>query len=198
MLKSIAKHAMLAVAPQATTTLISARARAHSHRLVRDWGLLDLNRRLIERFGSRVQSGPFCGMSLSEPTQREHLGPFLLGTYEAELHPWIEQALRQQYRAVLDIGAKFGYYAVGLARQCAIPVSSRSIQTRGHDARRVRWRRSTRRATYPCPPIVRRGGSIATSTRQSGDFRLRGLRSRVVPGGTHSGSGLSDADHRGP
>jgi len=116
LLKSIAKHAMLAVAPQATTALISARARAHSHRLVRDWGLLELNRRLIERFGSRVQSGPFRGLSLSELTRREHLGPFLLGTYEAELHPWIEQALRQQYEAVLDIGAKFGYYAVGLAR----------------------------------------------------------------------------------
>jgi ribosomal protein L11 methylase PrmA len=63
-----------------------------------------------------VLSGPFRGMSLSELTRREHLGPFLLGTYEAELHPWIEQVSDRQYPAVLDIGAKFGYYAVGLAR----------------------------------------------------------------------------------
>jgi len=115
-LKSIAKHALLAVAPEATTALISARARAHSHRLVRQWGLLELNRKLIERFGPYVQSGPFRGMSLSELTRREHLGPFLLGTYEAELRPWMEEALGQQYRTVLDVGAKFGYYAVGLAR----------------------------------------------------------------------------------
>ena len=107
---------MQAVAPQTTTTILSARARAHSHRLVRHWGLLELNQRLIEHLGSQVQSGPFRGMALSELTRCEHLGPFLLGTYEAELHPWIARVLGQRYREILDIGAKFGYYAVGFAR----------------------------------------------------------------------------------
>jgi ribosomal protein L11 methylase PrmA len=48
---------------------------------------------------------------------QEHLGPFLLGTYEAELHPWWEEILRWPFTQIVDIGSKFGYYSVGLARR---------------------------------------------------------------------------------
>jgi hypothetical protein len=115
-LKSLLKKALYSVAPETTTALLSARARAHSHRLVREWGLGTLTHKLIERFGPTVQSGPFRGLTLTPMTHSEHLGPFLLGTYEAELHPWFEDVGRGTYSQLLDVGAKFGYYAVGLAR----------------------------------------------------------------------------------
>lgn len=114
-MKSLLKRAAFSVAPQTMTALISARARAHSHKLVEEWGLADLNRRLIDTLGASVQSGPFAGMILSPMTWKEHLGPYLLGTYEAELHPWFAQVLGEPFDTVVDVGSKFGYYAVGVA-----------------------------------------------------------------------------------
>jgi hypothetical protein len=113
--KMLAKWAMTAVAPQTATVIMSARARAHSQRLARQWGLIDLNRRLVSHLGAVVQAGPFRGMALTPMTHDEHLGPYLLGTYESELHPWIEHLTGRRFRQVLDVGSKFGYYAVGLA-----------------------------------------------------------------------------------
>jgi hypothetical protein len=85
--------------------------------------LLDLNRKLADYFGPTVQAGPFRGMTLSPMTHQEALGPFLLGTYEAELHPWLERIVHGRFAHVLDVGAKFGYYAVGLARRMSgVPV----------------------------------------------------------------------------
>lgn len=115
-LKAMIKRALFAVAPRTATAIQSARARAHSHRLVREWGLVDLNRKLVDRLGPAVVGGPFRGMVLAPMSHREHLGPFLLGTYEHELHPWLEAVRAGRYSQVLDVGAKFGYYAVGFAR----------------------------------------------------------------------------------
>jgi hypothetical protein len=121
--KQLIKRVLHAVAPQTTTAVLSARARAGSHRLYEEWGLQRLNRKLIERFGSVVQAGPFRGMVLSPMTHREHLGPFLLGTYESELHPWLEAVMTRGCSQILDVGAKFGYYAVGLSRRMpGVPV----------------------------------------------------------------------------
>lgn len=121
--KKLVKRALTAIAPETATAVLSARARAHSHRLIRDWGLLDVNRKLVGHFGPAVQAGPLRGMILSPMTHREHLGPFLLGTYEAEIHPWLEAAAAGRFGQVLDVGAKFGYYAVGLSRRLpGVPV----------------------------------------------------------------------------
>jgi methylase of polypeptide subunit release factors len=45
------------------------------------------------------------------------LFPKLLGSYERELHPWIERICRGQYTEIIDVGCAEGYYAVGLARR---------------------------------------------------------------------------------
>jgi hypothetical protein len=84
--------------------------------MVEKWGLVDLNARLLENLGNRVISGPFQGVALSSMTRKEHLGPFLLGTYEVELHPWWEEIFGHSFSQIIDVGSKFGYYAVGLAR----------------------------------------------------------------------------------
>jgi hypothetical protein len=41
--------------------------------------------------------------------------PKLVGTYESELHTWIEDLSTRGYEVVLNIGCAEGYYAVGLA-----------------------------------------------------------------------------------
>lgn len=117
MLKAAIKKMLFAVAPTRAARIFSARARVTSHRAVRSWGCLDVNRKLIDHFGSSVQAGPFRGLELGPMSALEQVGPFLLGTYESELAPAWEVILRGSYRQILDVGAKFGYYAVGLARR---------------------------------------------------------------------------------
>lgn len=115
-IKKTLKALLFAIAPQSAVALFSARARAHSHRVVESWGCLEINQQLIAKFGEVVQSGHFSGLVLSPMTRREHLGPFLLGTYESELDNAWEVILRGRYSQIIDVGAKFGYYAIGLAR----------------------------------------------------------------------------------
>lgn len=105
------------VAPGPFLALTSARHRAHAQRLFARWGCLDLNRTLIARFGPRVLTGPFAGLALTPLTHRDHIGPYLLGTYEHELHGAWEEILARSYSCVVDVGSRFGYYAVGLARR---------------------------------------------------------------------------------
>lgn len=64
-----------------------------------------------------VLSGPFKGMKYGSVISQCSLHyPKLLGTYESELHPWIQQVSDCSYEVVVDVGAAEGYYAVGFAR----------------------------------------------------------------------------------
>jgi len=82
------------------------------------------------RTDGRIWSGPFSGMrwtlegrARSQPrtTQNSPLHnarihiPKLLGIYERELNPYIEQACALDFPLIVDIGAAEGYYAVGMA-----------------------------------------------------------------------------------
>ena len=116
-MKAMLKKALFAVAPQWMTAQISARARAHSHRLFETWGCKALGEKLVQHLGNKVQEGPFAGMTLSPMTTAENLGPFLLGTYESELDSAWEAIFKGQYSQLIDVGAKFGFYAVGLAKR---------------------------------------------------------------------------------
>ena len=73
--------------------------------------------------------GPFAGMTLTPSAEQQHVGPYLLGTYEMELHDWVEQCLRGSYQQIVVIGSSFSYYAVGLARHFRRRRSSRSIRS---------------------------------------------------------------------
>jgi hypothetical protein len=85
--------------------------------LVKQWGLFDINERLIQQIGNSVISGPFQGLMLTAMARQEHVGPYVLGTYEMELHPWWRAVLQQRFTQIIDVGASFGYYAVGLAQR---------------------------------------------------------------------------------
>jgi len=91
---------------------------------------------IAKRLNHRVQDGPFAGMQYPEEMVRTDTeSPFmpkLLGCYEMECNPFIEEICRRDYDQVINIGAAEGYYAVGLAmrmprtRIIAFETSSRS------------------------------------------------------------------------
>jgi hypothetical protein len=76
-----------------------------------------VTQKLVERFGDCVQEGPFAGTILTRMSHAEQVGPCLLGVYESELDDAWAAVFRGRYTRIVDIGAKFGYYAVGLARK---------------------------------------------------------------------------------
>ena len=64
---------------------------------------------------STVIDGPFAGLRFTEDASWADPIPMLLGTYEAELHPYIEAAISDAPEVVVDIGCAEGYYAIGMA-----------------------------------------------------------------------------------
>ena len=114
-LKRLVTRGFERLAPRSWIAISAARSRAHSHQLVRAWGLHSLNQRLVSDIGRAVVGGPFKGLRLPASADAEHIGPFLLGTYESELHAWWQELLGEEFPQMLDIGAKFGFYAVGYA-----------------------------------------------------------------------------------
>jgi hypothetical protein len=70
---------------------------------------------VFRRSNGRVMSGPFRGMRYVSQAHGSALAPKLLGTYERELHPWVEEVLLKPSGAIIDVGSAEGYYAVGFA-----------------------------------------------------------------------------------
>lgn len=79
------------------------------------WVLRPRRRFLLSRLralsGDRVLSGPFAGMRLAGLP----VAPELLGTYEREIADTIRALAAQPFRRVINVGARTGYYAIGLA-----------------------------------------------------------------------------------
>lgn len=77
------------------------------------------NRRVRDRFGEVVVSGPFAGMRYPDwgLTRVDLFAPKLLGIYERELHPSVERLIARSPAVVANVGAADGYYTVGLARR---------------------------------------------------------------------------------
>lgn len=69
-------------------------------------------------FSDRVPQGPFAGMRYIRACVGSALWPKLLGTYEQELYPAVEELIRWQPDIIVNAGAAEGYYAVGMARRC--------------------------------------------------------------------------------
>lgn len=74
----------------------------------------------VRRHGLVVQAGPFVGMRYPAFAvgRGELVVPQLLGAYEAELQPFVEEVIGGRYEQIVDIGGSDGYYAVGFARAC--------------------------------------------------------------------------------
>jgi hypothetical protein len=76
-----------------------------------------LPRLVRERTGMRVIGGSFEGLTYVGEAVGSVYIPKLLGIYERELHPVIEEIVREKFEMIIDVGAAEGYYAVGLARR---------------------------------------------------------------------------------
>jgi hypothetical protein len=76
-----------------------------------------LRRRIVAKLPdpARVAQGPFAGMVYLPPAGSTTAVPMLLGTYERELVPAVEEICRAGCDRIVDIGAAEGYYAVGMA-----------------------------------------------------------------------------------
>ena len=69
----------------------------------------------IER--AEILSGPFQGLQYAEQTAvGSSLWPKLVGTYESELQPILQEISQTDYRRIVDVGYAEGYYLVGLGR----------------------------------------------------------------------------------
>ncbi|MEK6262262.1 MAG: class I SAM-dependent methyltransferase [Planctomycetota bacterium] len=65
-----------------------------------------------------IRHGPFAGLKYPALASiGSALYPKLLGSYESEIHPWIQEVCDAGYSEIIDVGCAEGYYAVGLARR---------------------------------------------------------------------------------
>jgi hypothetical protein len=134
MLRSL-KNAARRLLPDALLVpIVAVRARRLSHRLNKQWQVNDLSERLFNQLGRRVLSGPFAGIVLPQEVACEHVGPYLLGVYEHELHETLASFPRHRFSQIVNIGAKFGYYSAGLAKLLNAPVTAFDVD---HWARRM-------------------------------------------------------------
>src|SRR3989344_3162520 len=62
----------------------------------------------------KIHAGFFAGMRYLKTAYGSGLMPKLMGTYEAQVHPWLTN-VGKKYSTVLNIGSAEGDYAVGLA-----------------------------------------------------------------------------------
>jgi hypothetical protein len=121
--KKLVANVLRGVLPtQAYLELETRYMRRHAIRWLRQEGMLDLALKVAEHFDYTVQDGPFRGMRYTRAAVlTHHATPNLLGTYERQLYPFLQEAaLRSDL--IIDIGAAEGYYAIGLARLTGKPV----------------------------------------------------------------------------
>jgi hypothetical protein len=92
-------------------------------RIRREWRM---KRRILAKLPGprRVAQGPFQGMGYIPLAASSTVLPKLLGTYESELHPAIEEICGAGCDRIVVIGAAEGYYAVGMAlRNPGVPIT---------------------------------------------------------------------------
>jgi SAM-dependent methyltransferase len=85
-------------------------------RMLGRWRSIQLAEAYVRHQGAKVWSGPFAGMEYVSEATEGALIPRLLGTYESELHPYLDYLAKAGLDCVVDVGCAEGYYAVGLAR----------------------------------------------------------------------------------
>lgn len=117
MLKKMLKNLLLVSAPKTAAAFFASRARRHASFLEHHWGLVNETNRYVKRYGDTVLRGPFQGLIYPRSVLERSVANKLIGTYELELHSFLEEAIKSGPQRVIDVGSAEGYYAVGLARR---------------------------------------------------------------------------------
>jgi hypothetical protein len=114
--KRFANVLRIVLPDQAYRELETRYGRRHAIRWLRRQGVLDLGLKAAEHLNYTVQDGPFRGMRYTRAAVlTHHTTPSLLGTYERQLYPLLQEAAAR-CDFIVDIGSAEGYFAVGLAR----------------------------------------------------------------------------------
>jgi hypothetical protein len=114
-MRRLIKSLAYRVAPGPAERFFVRRQRQHLQRMEQAWDLPRLNAAVAERFDYRIAGGPFAGMKYEKQASGSTLAPKILGSYEAEIAPWIERLCQGPLELVIDVGCAEGYYAVGMA-----------------------------------------------------------------------------------
>jgi protein-L-isoaspartate O-methyltransferase len=116
--KPIVKSVMKCLLPEkAFQSFFAVRSRKWQLNSFKVSGALLQVERYIEEHGTVVQSGPFAGMIFPlKSAMNRWVIPKLTGSYESEIHFFLEALTKRNYDFILDIGSAEGYYACGLAR----------------------------------------------------------------------------------
>jgi Methylase of polypeptide chain release factors len=95
-----------------------ARLRAARHR---GWTYDRITSELCTATGYTVAAGPYAGMNYFGPPGIPIIDSLptakLLGSFEEELHPWIETLVERQFERITHIGSGEGYHVIGMARR---------------------------------------------------------------------------------
>ena len=98
--------ALLLIVPILGAQLSASYARVNAQQLLTRSGYTQLNNRLTQKSGRRTLAGTFVNLTLPDAALREHVGPYLLGTYEQELEPAWQAVEAQDHRlAILRLRA---------------------------------------------------------------------------------------------
>lgn len=110
------KRAISTYAPALFSAIRYGRSVAHRRKNIRlQSGLQPWKEAFVRKFGSVVQGGPFAGMIFHRRELANVYLPLLTGSYEAEIHGFIETALQRGPKIIADVGCEDGFVAVGLA-----------------------------------------------------------------------------------
>jgi len=97
--------------------ILSARDDRKMRKYLDGIGMNELETLFRRNYAPIVRSGPFAGMQLFNGSCGSVWIPKLLGCYELELAPYIEEAISLQPDMLVDVGCAEGYFAVGFARR---------------------------------------------------------------------------------
>jgi hypothetical protein len=150
-MSDLTKNILWTAFPTAAAYVAAYRTRLHWAGL---WGDFqsDFARRLYGKRSPVVLSGPFEGMKYIKDNACGCITPKWLGSYEAELHPVIEEIISRGYHTIIDVGAAEGYYLIGLARRMPGSVLY------GFDINPLARREQTRLRSLNGPANVQLGG----------------------------------------
>ena len=131
------------------------------------WRSIMLANTYVQRHGPTVWGGPFKGMAYVAASTEGALMPRLLGVYESELHPHLQEILGRGVEQVIDLGCAEGYYAVGVARLAPnVTVHARDIDPKARQAcaRQGSMRRHQGSSSAPSSGSAASAASSAVST----------------------------------
>lgn len=91
------------------------------------------------RTGGCVAAGPFAGLRLLARTPADYESAVLLGSFECEIHSWLEQEFARGWSIAVNVGSAAGYYSTGMAMR----LSRATVYAYEMDPT---WREETRRS----------------------------------------------------